>query len=233
MGRGDHGGGGARRRAAARPSGPGQAAGDLPGVGGSAGRAFPGAGGGRSVAGVARGRGEPRAGGRVGVDGRRVGNVALGAAQAQRGRAGDEHAHRHVRGVRRPVVIAASVGAACARGSAPEGAAVHRNAGRGAVVVLGRVRGVLSDRGVDVRRDLHAAVVQVPRLAAASGRSPRPGRRGARADHRRCDRAGYEARRSARRADDCSLDDRGARVWAGRCGAAVDVVHREPISSRL
>ena len=43
------------------------------------------------------GRGEPRARGRTGVDGRRAGNVALGAAEAQRGRAGDEHAQRDVR----------------------------------------------------------------------------------------------------------------------------------------
>ena len=43
----------------------------------------------------------------------------------------------------------------------------------GSAGVVGRVRGVLSDRGVDVRRDLHAAVVQVRGLAVARGRSPR------------------------------------------------------------
>ena len=53
---------------------------------------------------------------------------------------------------------------------------------------LGRVRGVLPDRGVDVRRALRAAVVQVRGLAVARGRSPRPGRRRARADHSRRDR---------------------------------------------
>ena len=63
---------------------------------------------------------------------------------------------------------------------------------------LGRVRGVLPDRRVDVRRALRAAVVQVRGLAVARGRSPRPRRRRARADHGRRDRGHDETRRSAR-----------------------------------
>ena len=48
----------------------------------------------------------------------------------------------------------------------------------------------------------------------------------ARADHRRRDRVDDEAHRSARQADDPSLDDRGNRVRAGRRRAAADAVHR-------
>ena len=43
-------------------------------------------------------------------------------------------------------------------------------------------------------------------LAAARGRSPGPGRRGARADHHRRDRAAHATRRSSRRSDDPALD---------------------------
>ena len=55
-------------------------------------------------AGVAGRRCEPRARGRTGEDGGRAGNLGLGAEEAQRGHASDEHAHRNVRSVRWPVV---------------------------------------------------------------------------------------------------------------------------------
>ena len=91
---------------------------------------------------------------------------------------------------------------------------------------LGRVRRVLPDRRVDVRRALRAAVVQVRGLAVARGRSPRPGRRRARADHSRRDRSHDETRRSARQAHDPSPGARGDRVRARRRRAAADAVHR-------
>ena len=114
----------------------------------------------------------------------------------------------------------------------PKAARFIGHAGRGSAGLVGRVRGVLSDRGVDVRRDLRAAVVQVRGLAAAGGRSPGPGRRGARADHGGRDRGRHAARRSSRQSDDPSLDDRRSRVRAGRRGAAADAVHRNRVSSR-
>ena len=46
-----------------------------------------------------------------------------------------------------------------ARDRASKGVTVRRHAGRRSAGLLGRVRRVLSDRGVDVRRDLRAAVV--------------------------------------------------------------------------
>ena len=89
----------------------------------------------------------------------------------------------------------------------------------GLLSVVGRVRGVLSDRGVDVRRDLRASVVQVRGLAAARRRSPGPGRRGARADHHGRDRGPHATRRSSRRSDDPSLDVGG--VAFGLVGVAL------------
>ena len=168
-----------------RVSAPGQAARHGPGAEGPACRALDGPEGGCRLAGVAGRRCEPRARGRTGEDGGRAGNLGLGAAEAQRGHASDEHADRNVRSVRWPVVGSDLGDDSGARACASEGRSLLGDAGRGSAGLLGRVRGVLSDRGVDVRRDLRAAVVQVRGLAAARGRSPGPGRRGARADHRR------------------------------------------------
>ena len=175
---------------------------------------------------VARRRCEPRTGGGTGADGGRAGNLGLGAEETQPRHAGDEHAHRNVRSVRRPVVGSDLGDDYGARACASERRSLLGDAGRGSARLDGRVRGVLSDRGVDVRRDLLGAVVQVRGLAAAGGRSPGPGRRGARGDHDGCDRGLHAARRSSRQSDDPSLDDRGSRVRAGRRGAAADAVHR-------
>ena len=161
VGGGDRGRRGDRRRAAALLSRPGQAGGHGRGAQGPAGRALDGAGGGCRLAGVAGGWGEPRARGRTGEDGGRAGNLGLGAAEAQRGHARDEHAQRDVRGVRGPVVISDLGVDSHARDCASKGGTLRRHAGRRSAGGLGRVRGVLSDRGVDVRRDLRAAVVQV------------------------------------------------------------------------
>ena len=188
VGGGDRGSRCARRRAAARLSRPAQAAGHGRGAQGPAGRALHGAGGGCRLAGVTGGWGEPRARGRTGEDGGRAGNLGLGAAEAQRGRASDEHAQRDGRGVRGPVVISDPGDDPRARDRASKGGTLRGHAGRRSAVRLGRVRGLLPDRRVDVRRDLRAAVVQVRGLAAARGRSPRPRRRRARADHSRRDR---------------------------------------------
>ena len=135
--------------------------GTVPELKDAAGRALDGAGRGCRLAGVAGGWGEPRARGRAGEDGGRAGNLGLGAAEAQRGRARDEHAQRDVRGVRGPAVISDPGVDSHARDRASKGGTLRRHAGRGSAGVLGRVRGVLSDRGVDVRRDLRAAVVRV------------------------------------------------------------------------
>ena len=180
-------------------------AGHGPGAQGPAGRALHGAGGGCRLAGVAGGRGEPRARGRTGEDGGRAGNLGLGAAEAQRGRARDEHAQRDVRGVRGPVVISDPGVDSHARDRAAKGGTLRRHAGRRSAGVLGRVRGVLPDRGVDVRRALRAAVLQVRGLAVARGRSPRPRRRRARADHSRRDR-GHD--------EDSPLRSRSSRSFA-------------------
>ena len=206
VGGGDRGGRGARRRAAARVSTPGQAARHGPGAKGPACRALDGPEGGCRLVGVVGRWCEPRAGGRAGEVGGRAGNLGLGAAEAQRGDASDEHAHRDVRSVRWPVVGSDLGDDSGARACASEGHPVHGHAGRGAAGLVGRVRGVLSDRGVDVRRDLHAAVVQVRGLAAARRRSLGPGRRGARADHHGRDRGPHATRRSSPQSDDPSLD---------------------------
>ena len=195
----DRGNRGGRRRAAARLSRPAQAAWDGPRARGPAGRALHGAGGGCRVAGVTGGWGEPRARGRTGEDGGRAGNLGLRAAEAQRGRVRHEHAQWDVRGVRGPVVISHPGVDPHARDRASKGGTLRRRAGRRSAGGLGRVRGLFSDRGVDVRRDLRAAVVRVRGLAAAGGRSPRPRRGRARADHGGRDRGHDETRRSARR----------------------------------
>ena len=88
---------------------------------GPAGRALYGPEGGCCLAGVAGRWGEPRARGRAGEDGRRAGNLGLGAAKAQRGGARDEHAQRDVRSVRRPVVISDSGDDSRPRDCASEG----------------------------------------------------------------------------------------------------------------
>ena len=209
VGGGDRGRRGHRRRAAPLLSRPAQAGGHGPGAQGPAGRALHGAGGGCRLAGVAGGWGEPRARGRAGEDGGRAGNLGLGAAEAQRGRARDEHAQWDVRGVRGPPVISAPGVDSHARDCASEGGTLRRHAGRRSAGVLGRVRGLLSDRGFDVRRDLRAAGVQVRGLAVARGRSPRPRRRRARADHSRRDRGHDETHRSAREAHDPSAGHSG------------------------
>ena len=162
---------GDRRRAAALLSRPAQAAGHGRGAQGPAGRALHRAGGGCRLAGVAGGWGEPRARGRTGEDGGRAGNLGLGAAEAQRGRARNEHAQWDGRGVRGPVVLSDPGVDPHARDRASEGRTLRRHAGRRVAGGLGRVRGVLPDRGVDVRRALRAAVLQVRGLAVARGRS--------------------------------------------------------------
>ena len=96
--------------------------------------------------------------------------------------------------LRGPVVISDPGVDPDARDRASEGGTLRRHAGRGSDGVLGRVRGVLPDRGVDVRRALRAADVRVRGLAVARGRSPRPRRRRARADHCRRDRGHDETR---------------------------------------
>ena len=171
MGGGDRGRRGNRRRAAATLSRSGQAAGHGQGAHGPAGGALDGAGSGCRLGGVAGGWGEPRARGRTGEDGRRAGNLALGAAEARRGHARDEHAQRDVRGIRGPVVISDPGVDPHARDCASKGGTLRRHAGRRSAGGHGRVRRVLSDRGVDVRRALLAAVVPVRGLALARGHS--------------------------------------------------------------
>ena len=208
MGGGDHRGRGARRCAAARVSASRQIGRHGQGAEGAARRAVHGLEGGCRLAGVVGGWREPRAGGRAGEDGGRAGNVGLGAKEAQRRGASDQHADRDVGGLRRPVVVAASGDDPGARAGASEGRPLLANAGRGAVGVLGRVRDLLSHRGIDVPGDLHAAVVQVRGLAVARRGAPGPRRRGARADHRRGDRDPRPSDRSAGQAHDRSLDPR-------------------------
>src|SRR5215467_3582447 len=100
------------------------------------------------------------------------------------------------------------------------------HAGRGPAVLDGGVRDVLPDRGGHLSGDLPAAAFQVRGLAAGRGRSPRPGRRGARADHRGGHRAAHQTHRSARQADDPSPGAGGNRIRTGRRGPAADHVHR-------
>ena len=121
---------------------------------GPAGRALHGPEGGCRLGGVAGRRCEPRTGGGAGADGGRAGNLGLGAEEARPGHASDEHAHRNVRSVRWPVVGSDLGDDSGARDCASEGRSLLGDAGRGSAGLVGRVRGVLSDRGVDVRRDL-------------------------------------------------------------------------------
>ena len=168
VGGGDRGRRGDRRLVAAIPSRPGQAGGHGQGARGPASRALDGSGGGCRLAGVAGGWGEPRARGRTGEDGRRAGNLALGAAEARRGHARDEHAQRDVRGIRGPVVISDPGVDPHARDRASKGGTLRRHAGRRPAGGHGRVRRVLPDRGVDVRRALLAAVVPITRTGTCS-----------------------------------------------------------------
>ena len=154
VGGGDRGRRPARRRAAARPSRPARAAGHGPRAQGPARRALHGAGGGCCLAGVAGGWGEPRARRRIGEDGGRARNLGLGAAEARRGDARDEHAQWDVRGLRGPVVISDPGVGSHARDRASKGGTLRRHAGRRTAGGHGRLRGVLPDRGVDVRRAL-------------------------------------------------------------------------------
>ena len=222
MGRGDCGRRGARRRTPARLPAAAEAAGHGRGVEGPACGAVHCPEGGRRVVGVPGRRCEPRARGRFGEDGGRAWHLGLGATQARRARASDEHAERDVRSVRWPSVISDPGDGSRGRARAPKGRAPRRHAGRGSAFLHGRVRRVLSDRGVDIRWDLHAAVLQVRGLAAARGRSARLGRWGAGADHRRRDRPPHTTHRAARQSDDPARDDRGNRVRARRRRAAAD-----------
>jgi hypothetical protein len=102
--------GGAGRCAAALVSASGQAARHGPGARGSACRAVHGLEGGCRLGGVVGGWREPRAGGRAGEVGGRAGNVGLGAKEAQRRRASDEHAVMEMVVVKWACVIAGAGG---------------------------------------------------------------------------------------------------------------------------
>ena len=68
---------------------------------------------------------------------RRAGNLGLGPAEAQRGRAKDEHPQRDGRSLRRPLGIPASGDDARCRASASEGTELHGYAGRESAVLFG------------------------------------------------------------------------------------------------
>ena len=74
--------------------------------------------------------------------------------RARRGHSCDEHAQRDGRRVRRPLVVARPGVDPHARDRASQGTALRGHAGRGPAVRVGRVRRVLPDRGVDLRRAL-------------------------------------------------------------------------------
>ena len=175
----------ARRRAAALHPAAGRAAGHGQRAAGAAGRAVHGPEGGRRLGGVAGRRGEPRARGRPGQARGRAGNLGLGAQEARREHPRHEHAHRDIRGIRRHAVVSDPRVDPHARARASKGAALRGHAGRRTAVRLGRVRGVLPDRRLDLRRALRAAVVRVRGLAVARGRPAWPRRRGARVAHGR------------------------------------------------
>jgi hypothetical protein len=104
VGGGDRRGRGARGRASTAVPASSQAARHRRGPEGPACRALHRPESGCRLAGVARRRCEPRAGGCARENGGRSGNLGLGAAEPRPRHAGDEHAHRNVRSLRRSVV---------------------------------------------------------------------------------------------------------------------------------
>ena len=134
-------------------------------------------------AGVAGRRREPWAGGGTGDVGRGPRNLGVGATGSRRRHAPNQHAQRHVGGVRRSPVVSDSRDDSRARARTSQGGQSHGHTGCRAAVLDGRVRRLLPDRGVDVRRDLLTALLRVRGLAVACGRAARARRRSARADH--------------------------------------------------